>query len=334
MTYYDVLGVGATASKDAIRKAYLRLVQEFHPDKSPNVSPAVKKLVEEKFKDIQEAYDVLSKHRAEYDQHLQAVAPAPVNSPRPKATTPHSARQSAPTPTSPAPPSALRASRGWTPGLGALAVGAVMAWMNISGTKPSPTPASVPSVAVPAQTTVTEWQKRRDQISEESTGKASSNPLMTPFAKWQKGRNQISDESAARRRPIPSLAESKHAPQPDVFDKASQQESTDTPGPEPAVAADGAVASVRPDLTPGGSASPQRVCIKDTGFCTDAKSRSIPSNTPLSHIEANYVCIQGTTYCSDVKAASIPVVKPNDTPSHVDPNRVCIKGTTYCSDVR
>ena len=81
MTYYDILGVSTTASKDEIRKAYLHLVQQFHPDKSPNVSPAVKKLVEEKFKDIQEAYEILSKHRAAYDDQLRAVAPPPANPP-------------------------------------------------------------------------------------------------------------------------------------------------------------------------------------------------------------------------------------------------------------
>jgi len=67
MTYYDILGVPTTATKGEIKEAYLKLAKEFHPDKSAGVNPAVKKLVEEKFKDIQEAFETLSKHRAEYD---------------------------------------------------------------------------------------------------------------------------------------------------------------------------------------------------------------------------------------------------------------------------
>jgi hypothetical protein len=77
MTYYDILGVPTTATKGEIKEAYLKLAKEFHPDKSAGVNPAVKKLVEEKFKDIQEAFEILSKHRAEYDNHLRAVAPPP-----------------------------------------------------------------------------------------------------------------------------------------------------------------------------------------------------------------------------------------------------------------
>lgn len=63
--YYEVLGVSKTASGDEIKKAYRRLARKFHPDVNKNDSSA-----EAKFKEVQEAYDVLSdaKKRTAYDQ--------------------------------------------------------------------------------------------------------------------------------------------------------------------------------------------------------------------------------------------------------------------------
>lgn len=58
--YYDVLGVGRGASDDEIKKAYKRLASKFHPDK---VADAEKQAAEEKFKEIKEAYEVLSDTR-------------------------------------------------------------------------------------------------------------------------------------------------------------------------------------------------------------------------------------------------------------------------------
>lgn len=64
--YYGDLGVDRAAKPDQIRKAYRRLARKYHPDVNPG-----NKQAEEKFKEIQEAYDVLSdeKKRKIYDQY-------------------------------------------------------------------------------------------------------------------------------------------------------------------------------------------------------------------------------------------------------------------------
>ncbi len=63
--YYQVLGVAKTASAEEIRKAYRELAKKYHPDHNPG-----NKKAEEKFKDINEAYQVLKdkEKRARYDQ--------------------------------------------------------------------------------------------------------------------------------------------------------------------------------------------------------------------------------------------------------------------------
>src|SRR5580658_3945584 len=63
--YYDTLSVPRTASADDIRKAYRKLARKYHPDLNPGDKSA-----EERFKNVQEAYDVLSdsKKRSMYDQ--------------------------------------------------------------------------------------------------------------------------------------------------------------------------------------------------------------------------------------------------------------------------
>ncbi|HEX3685603.1 MAG TPA: DnaJ C-terminal domain-containing protein [Bryobacteraceae bacterium] len=63
--YYDVLGTGKTATEDDIRKAYRTLARKYHPDVNPGDKSA-----EEKFKEINEAYEVLSDpdKRKRYDQ--------------------------------------------------------------------------------------------------------------------------------------------------------------------------------------------------------------------------------------------------------------------------
>lgn len=63
--YYKTLGVPKDASADAVKKAYRKLARKFHPDANLGDEAA-----EERFKEISEAYDVLSdtKRRAEYDE--------------------------------------------------------------------------------------------------------------------------------------------------------------------------------------------------------------------------------------------------------------------------
>ena len=63
--YYELLGVGRDASSEDLKRAYRQLAREFHPDANPNDAQA-----EAKFKEISEAYAVLSddEARARYDQ--------------------------------------------------------------------------------------------------------------------------------------------------------------------------------------------------------------------------------------------------------------------------
>ena len=67
--YYEVLGVGRTASAEQIKTAYRRLARQYHPDLNRNDPSA-----EVRFKQVQETYDVLSdtRKRQAYDQFGQA----------------------------------------------------------------------------------------------------------------------------------------------------------------------------------------------------------------------------------------------------------------------
>ena len=66
--YYEILGIAKSASVDEIKRAYRGLALKYHPDR---VSADQKKDAEEKFKELSEAYAVLSdpQKRSVYDQY-------------------------------------------------------------------------------------------------------------------------------------------------------------------------------------------------------------------------------------------------------------------------
>src|SRR3712207_8968374 len=76
---YSVLVLSRGASQDDIRRAYRKLVREHHPDTNPGDPSA-----EERFKEIQQAYEVLSnpEKRREYDQRLHASSTRSSGRPR------------------------------------------------------------------------------------------------------------------------------------------------------------------------------------------------------------------------------------------------------------
>jgi preprotein translocase subunit Sec63 len=57
---HDVLGVSAGASEDEIRRAYQRLVRQYHPDRVATMAPELRALAEQRTKEINRAFESLS----------------------------------------------------------------------------------------------------------------------------------------------------------------------------------------------------------------------------------------------------------------------------------
>ena len=68
--YYETLGVSRNADENELKKAYRKLAMKYHPDKHHSAQGKSAKDAEEKFKEISEAYEVLSdpNKRAAYNQ--------------------------------------------------------------------------------------------------------------------------------------------------------------------------------------------------------------------------------------------------------------------------
>jgi curved DNA-binding protein CbpA len=107
-TYYTVLGVSEKASQEDVKRAWQELLKQVHPDKMGSAPDYWRKAAEDKTKEVNEAYQVLSDSakRRQYDQLLEAL----------RATqTPPQSQYQAPPQTHNAPPQAPTAAPSSTP---------------------------------------------------------------------------------------------------------------------------------------------------------------------------------------------------------------------------
>lgn len=72
MDHYKVLGLSRNASRDNIKEAFRRLAVELHPDKHSRSSKAIRDSATLRFKQVSEAYQVLSDHRRRADYDLRS----------------------------------------------------------------------------------------------------------------------------------------------------------------------------------------------------------------------------------------------------------------------
>ena len=60
---YEVLGVSKNATEDEVKKAYRSMAKKYHPDKLQSKDPAMIKGAQEKFQEVQRAYEAIQKER-------------------------------------------------------------------------------------------------------------------------------------------------------------------------------------------------------------------------------------------------------------------------------
>ena len=60
---YTVLGIGRDATNEEVKKAYRKMAMKFHPDKVNSIGEEIKRQAEEKFKEVQKAYEAIKKER-------------------------------------------------------------------------------------------------------------------------------------------------------------------------------------------------------------------------------------------------------------------------------
>ena len=61
--YYELLGVGRTASADDIKKAFRKLAMKHHPDRVAHLGPELQRAATEKFQRVNAAYSAIKKER-------------------------------------------------------------------------------------------------------------------------------------------------------------------------------------------------------------------------------------------------------------------------------